>query len=217
MTARRTCSNCVADTSDLRIRFDANGACDHCQAYYNTARACLMLVANSMIESRSAHSDKATQHVAGHTSIALVFMSQSLAGVGNVIADNELTAIARLRDEFSYGDDIRLFYNPQLNNKTFKSPARLSSVVAVNGRVGTLFVSFFLTCQIHPAFKGLTVLLRGDLIYLNIAIDNSEAMLHATELVKQVKHRLGNWQEQGGRLSVGADLSDIAMSDVSFS
>jgi len=30
----RICTNCVMDTSDVRIVFDANGACDHCNNFY---------------------------------------------------------------------------------------------------------------------------------------------------------------------------------------
>ncbi len=30
---RQTCTNCVMDTSDARIVFDANGMCDHCQRF----------------------------------------------------------------------------------------------------------------------------------------------------------------------------------------
>ena len=33
MVGYRTCSNCVMDTSDSRIQFDANGVCDHCRGF----------------------------------------------------------------------------------------------------------------------------------------------------------------------------------------
>ena len=32
---RTICSNCVMDTSDSKIVFDADGVCDHCQLYYS--------------------------------------------------------------------------------------------------------------------------------------------------------------------------------------
>lgn len=32
------CSNCVMDTSDLSIRFDNNGICDHCHDFYNIVK-----------------------------------------------------------------------------------------------------------------------------------------------------------------------------------
>lgn len=34
MSEPRTCSNCVMDTTDLRITFDARGVCDHCTNFY---------------------------------------------------------------------------------------------------------------------------------------------------------------------------------------
>lgn len=34
MTEYQICSNCVMDTSDSKIRFDANGVCDHCSNYF---------------------------------------------------------------------------------------------------------------------------------------------------------------------------------------
>lgn len=37
-TDYRICSNCVMDTSDSRITFDAQGVCDHCQTYYKTIK-----------------------------------------------------------------------------------------------------------------------------------------------------------------------------------
>ena len=35
MRAYKVCSNCVMDTSDTKIEFDANGVCDHCRSYYS--------------------------------------------------------------------------------------------------------------------------------------------------------------------------------------
>lgn len=32
------CSNCVMDTTDSNINFDANGLCDHCQDFYNSVK-----------------------------------------------------------------------------------------------------------------------------------------------------------------------------------
>ncbi len=34
----RICSNCVMDTSDARITFDANGICDHCLNFYRNVK-----------------------------------------------------------------------------------------------------------------------------------------------------------------------------------
>lgn len=61
------------------------------------------------------------------------------------------------------------------------------------------------------------MLLRRDLIYPNIAINDLEVIFDVTELVKLVKHQLGNWHAQCGLLSASVDLSDIAMSGVFFS
>ena len=34
MRTYQICTNCVMDTSDPRILFDANGVCDHCRGFY---------------------------------------------------------------------------------------------------------------------------------------------------------------------------------------
>ena len=34
MNNYRICSNCVMDTSDSRITFDAKGVCDHCRTFF---------------------------------------------------------------------------------------------------------------------------------------------------------------------------------------
>lgn len=35
MTAQIICTNCVMDTTDSRITFDADGVCDHCRTFYD--------------------------------------------------------------------------------------------------------------------------------------------------------------------------------------
>ena len=38
MSTTQICSNCVMDTSDSRITFDANGVCDHCRTFYDKVK-----------------------------------------------------------------------------------------------------------------------------------------------------------------------------------
>ena len=35
----QSCSNCVMDTTDSKITFDANGVCDHCNDFYQKRKA----------------------------------------------------------------------------------------------------------------------------------------------------------------------------------
>ena len=38
MTALKICSNCVMDTTDSRITFDARGVCDHCNTFFTKVK-----------------------------------------------------------------------------------------------------------------------------------------------------------------------------------
>ena len=122
--------------------------------------------------------------------VQLVLLSQAFVGVSEVIAANEARVVERLRAEFAAAPGVRLLYKPHPNNHRPAAPAgfeRLSGLAEVNGQAGTVFVSFFSTCQIDPAFKGRKVLLRGELIHPEISFDDSETIVDIAGLVDLVR------------------------------
>lgn len=160
------------------------------QEYYHAARPCTYALRR--LNDRTP-TTLAKTVVPDDDAISLVFLSQTFAGLGDVIADNESITVSRLREELADFEGVGLFYKPHPNSQQSATPSgfvRLATVDQVNGRAGTLFVSFFSTCQIDPAFKGRKVLLRGNLIYPGIAFDDSETILDVGQLVELVKSRV---------------------------
>lgn len=122
--------------------------------------------------------------------VHLVWLSQKFAAAGDVIADNESQVVDRLRAGLAGVNGIALYYKPHPNSNATDAPTgfrRLTDLAAVNGRDGTVFASFFSTCQIDPAFKGHKVLVNGHLIFPRIAFDDSEPMVNAAGLVDLVR------------------------------
>jgi len=122
-------------------------------------------------------------------SVTLVFLSQTFEGLTDVIQRNEDVFVTRVREAFEGAPGVRLIYKPHPNSKKPDAPAgftKLSSLAEVNGRADTLFASFFSTCQIDPAFKGRKVLVRGHLVFPEIAFDSSEEILDLDELIALV-------------------------------
>jgi hypothetical protein len=118
--------------------------------------------------------------------IRFVFLSQVFEGVTDVVARNEGIVLNRLNAEFADSPDIRLLYRPHPNRHQLVVPQGfqlLSSLNEVNGQPGTVFASFFSTCQIDPSFKGLKVLVRGELIYPEISFDSSEKIFNLNDLL----------------------------------
>ena len=118
--------------------------------------------------------------------VQLVFLSQVFEGVTDVVASNEAIVMTRLKAEFAGSPHISLLYRPHPNSHQPVVPQGfklLSGLDEVNGHPGTVFASFYSTCQIDPAFKGKKVLVRGHLIYPEIVFDEAETILDADELV----------------------------------
>lgn len=122
--------------------------------------------------------------------IDLVFLSQDFAGVSAIVSDNEQRVLARLREAFARDDRVRLLYKAHPNRSSAETPQgfeMLTDIAPVNDRAGTVYVSFFSTCQIDPAFKGRKILLRGELIYPAIAFDESETIVDTEGLIRMVR------------------------------
>lgn len=134
------------------------------------------------------------------SSISFVFLSQVFAGVSEVVASNEVRVLDRLNAEFAGSPDVRLFYKPHPNKHQSVAPEGFelfTHLAEVNGHLGTVFASFFSTCQIDPTFEGHKVLLRGDLIYPEISFDDSEEIVNFDELVALLRRLAENSDELG--------------------
>ena len=121
------------------------------------------------------------------SAIRFVFLSQSFSGVSEIISCNEARVMQRLAEEFGDSMQIKLLYRPHPNCHQPAVPGgfeRLWQLEKVNGCPGTVYASFFSTCQIDPAFKGRKILVRGDLIYPEISFDENETILDIEQLVK---------------------------------
>lgn len=155
--------------------------------YYRAVHPCRYSL--RALNDRAARPETANERVRAGSTVDLVFLSQSFAGVSEIIAANEARVVARLRDAFAQDARVRLLYKAHPNRETPQPPegfTNLADIAPVNARPGTIYVSFFSTCQIDPSFKGRKVLLRGELIHPEIAFDDSETIVDVDGLVRLV-------------------------------
>jgi hypothetical protein len=151
--------------------------------YYHAVRPCRYTL--RMLNDRTALPSQST----GSTNtpgINFVFLSQVFEGVTNVIASNEAFVLKRLNAEFAGSPSIRLLYRPHPNRSNPIVPQGfqlLLNLDEINGIPGTVFASFYSTCQIDPSFKGTKVLIRGHLIYPEIVFDQNESILNSDGLI----------------------------------
>jgi hypothetical protein len=128
-----------------------------------------------------------TRRSAPYAGISLVFLSQAFGRIHDLIADCEEKVVARLHREFAGIRYVSLFYKPHPNCKRPLAPkgfGLLHDLSEVNGHPGTVFVSFFSTCQIDPAFCGRKILLRFGPLCPEIAFDDTEEILNIDELIR---------------------------------
>lgn len=158
---------------------------DKQRRYYHAVRPCRYVM--RPLNDRGPSVSKAAMPGGG---IDLVFLSQDFAGVSEIVSDNEVRVLAKLREALSRDAGVRLLYKPHPNRNSAETPqgfAMLTDIAPVNDRIGTVYVSFFSTCQIDPAFKGRKVLLRGELIHPGIAFDESETIVDIEGLIRMVR------------------------------
>jgi len=116
----------------------------------------------------------------------VVFLSQSFGRPGGLIEENEATLVRRMHHDLSAVAGMRMHYKPHPNHPAPVAPAGfalLADLGSINDQPGTLFLSFFSTCQIDPAFKGRKLLVRGHLIHPEISFDEGEEIVDADELI----------------------------------
>jgi hypothetical protein len=125
--------------------------------------------------------------------VQLVFLSQVFDGVTEVVSNNETIVLKQLSEEFADSSNLCLHYKPHPNRHKPIVPRGfklLLNVDEVNGNPGTVFVSFYSTCQIDPSFKGRKVLIRCPLIYPEIVFDELEIIFELDELISFINNEI---------------------------
>jgi hypothetical protein len=159
--------------------------------YYHATRPCRYLWRNLNIKAPMAQAqatirpDLAPGSGPDTTPVSLVFLSQVFIGISPLVAEAEARVVRHLAEALGSAEGVRLLYKPHPNNHLLAPPpgfAFLHRLEEVNGRTGTVFASFFSTCQIDPSFVGIKVLLCERLIYPAIAFDDTETVLDAAGL-----------------------------------
>ena len=159
------------------------------QAYYHAARPC-----RYVLRTLNDRGPALRGQAADGARARLVWLSQTFAAAGDVIADNEAEVVQRLHAELAGAAGVALYYKAHPNSNATQPPAgftRLTDLSLVNGHPETVFASFFSTCQIDPAFKGRKVLVSGRWIFPQIAFDDSARVLDAGGLVALVRQMAG--------------------------
>jgi hypothetical protein len=171
--------------------------------YYYATRACRYSLRTLNDKGRATITQLSD---AASTTVRFVFLSQLFSGVSEIIVSNEARVVQRLAAEFSDSLSVKLLYRAHPNSHQAAVPKGFGCLFCLedaNGQPGTIFGSFFSTCQIDPAFKGRKVLLRGELVYPEISFDDTEEILTLEELVDLLR-RLGTPSQQALQESLGA-------------
>lgn len=125
--------------------------------------------------------------------IQLVFVSQTSTRAGAYLGDCEHDVLQRLRKSFQGRDDIELWIKVHPNRK---EPLRvegfqiLQSLSMLRSEQNTVFVSFFSTSHIDPAFKGRRYLLNYELLKPAIAFDDDGSILDLEGFIRAVTELL---------------------------
>ena len=149
------------------------------QQYYHAVRPCVYRLRQLNVQTQAAAAPEAMP-LPGPCGIDVVVLSQSFGGAPGLIEDSETQLVAGLARELAGLAGVRLHYKPHPNRHAPTTPRgfeMLKDLKVVNGRPGTVFLSFFSTCQIDPAFQGRKILVRARLIHPEISFDDSEEIV----------------------------------------
>jgi hypothetical protein len=158
--------------------------------YYHAIRQCKYVMRRLNDSSTSDVLDGFGVGSRNEERVRLVVLSQRFDDQPGIIADAERELLDCLRRELGGAAGVKLFYKPHPNRSRLGGApgfTALLNVQPVNDLDGTIFVSFFSTCQIDPAFKGRKILIRAKHIYPEIAFDESEQIVSMSELVQLVR------------------------------
>ena len=154
------------------------------QAYYHAVRPCTYRLRQLNVKAAAASSPAAAP-LAHERGIDVVVLSQSFGGPPGLIEESEARLVGSLAAGLAGVANARLHYKPHPNRNAATAPAGfrlLKDLQAVNARPGTVFVSFFSTCQIDPTFQGRKILVRGRLIHPEISFDDCEEIVDMEQL-----------------------------------
>lgn len=167
--------------------------------YYHAIRQCNYVVRQLNDSSAGRTLDRGGGDTSAEERVRLVVLSQRFGEQPGVIADAERELLDCLRRELGGAAGVKLFYKPHPNRSGSSGVpgfTSLSSLLPVNDLDGTIYVSFFSTCQIDPAFKGKKILIRAKHIYPEIAFDESEPILSMSELVQLVRKQAASGEQE---------------------
>ena len=152
--------------------------------YYIASRHCTYHVRQLNNPSEAVHTNTLAP------GLDLVFLSQSFGSGDNLINRAETLLVQRLQHDLSTAQNLRLHYKPHPNHPNPQPPpgfALLKEITSINGRLGTLFLSFFSTSQIDPKFKGKKFLISTNLIHPEISFDDTEEIVDINTLILKIK------------------------------
>lgn len=152
------------------------------EEYYTPIRKC----AYSLRQLNDVEGGASTEVLAGMDGVTTLVLLGQVVSEDEYIAQSEDRLIEFMAQKFAQRDDMKLYYKPHPNRKTLKDMpgfAILKDLGEVNGRDGTIFASFYSTCQIEPKFKGTKVLITTDVIRPEIFFGDDQTILTFDKLV----------------------------------
>lgn len=154
------------------------------QEYYYPAFKCKYEIRSLNHDFKAINIDLEAIKYAKEKSIKLIFLSQVFDGIASIVSEAEDRTLKLLSDNYSSNYNISLIYkpHPNSNNLKLKSGFKLADTIDLINEADRIFISFFSTCQIDPAFTGTKILVRTDLIFPEISFDDSETIISEKKL-----------------------------------
>ena len=157
-------------------------------AYYRPIRPCTYSIRE--LNDRCSLPNLTLGQLVGERGIKLVWLSQRQQEDAGIISTNESSILQTLRAAFHGRAGIELFYKPHPNRENLPPTpdfSMVSDIGQLNGLTGTVYLSFYSTCQIDPTFKGVKILIKAENIYPQISFDEGEPIMDSMELVDYIE------------------------------
>ncbi len=161
------------------------------QEFYRAIRRCAYNLRQLNDFSLFGSSANVREPIQGQSGITVVFLNQAIQGLDDsYLVEREKRLLIQIGKALSENDRIKLYFKPHPNNLKTLPPAgfeKITKIDTVNGKVGTVFASYYSTCQIDPTFKGRKCLISDDFIFPEILFDETEEILSVDSFVGLVK------------------------------
>jgi hypothetical protein len=160
--------------------------------YYKGLWPCRYMI-TSLLSSQKTDMNAPVQPAAASGDIQFVFVSQTSASAGDYLDRCETEVLGALAERFGATAGIDLYIKSHPNRAKpldlagFKNLGSLSDLRSPDR---TIFVSFYSTSHIDPAFKGTRLLLSYGLIRPGIAFDDDGSIVDLDRLVRILESRL---------------------------